>query len=407
MAAAYAVQSVLISLLLLPSDTAAGVPDSFVGRYFELITGGTCATIGCSTVDAVGEYNKFESCGIAAQILGYRAGQRARSKNNAGNVFGCGYKPSNNRVLFNNKGANQPASQYWNGICDCSPSDVSAGYTRIGGGYGTTASGDTKCMWAAANSVTTAQCLALCDTTPDCFAYTVDHTERYGSYCVLHPTSSCTAPDSSFTVADINHGPWHDVSTLTNSSNWPAQTYKKSTATKRYSTFGAGHKPCSGEGTRLSSNLNHNLNQVKCALKCDKLAGCNGFAWNSANNACYLKEHDCDPSSCAWDRKAGDDANWNWFFSCGDPRLTSARVLESERTWPQLQSFALPSQCQQWKRSQPVSGHRSTISAGPDVSRPCGATGKQPPSPMEPEIPGSDADGLAPLLTVLPTPPDL
>jgi len=142
-----------------------------------------------------------------------------------------------------------------------------------------------------------------------------------------------------------------------------------------HATFGAGRKPCSGEGTAvaavespstkitgysssssflaatsssacfaaavsaaslfpsnfvavaLSSSFacfastasavtadNSSTTILNCAGKCLKTPNCNGFAYNDLNRQCYLKQHRCDVTQCDWNSPEGDDKNWYWFY---------------------------------------------------------------------------------------------
>ena len=97
-----------------------------------------------------------------------------------------------------------------------------------------------------------------------------------------------------------------------------------------FMTFGAGAKPCIGEGVDLAGR--QHLSLRACTSACRSLnstavrasatgipaAPCNGFAWNSRDQRCYLKSHPCssDTAECPWARPAGDDEDWSYFTGC-------------------------------------------------------------------------------------------
>jgi hypothetical protein len=142
-----------------------------------------------------------------------------------------------------------------------------------------------------------------------------------------------------------------------------------------HATFGAGRKPCSGEGTAVAavespstkitgysssssflaatsssacfaaavsaaslypSNFvavaltssfacfastasagtadNSSTMIFNCAGKCLKTPNCNGFSYNALSRQCSLKQHSCDVTQCAWNSSEGDDENWYWFY---------------------------------------------------------------------------------------------
>jgi hypothetical protein len=87
--------------------------------------------------------------------------------------------------------------------------------------------------------------------------------------------------------------------------------------------FGAGSMPCGGEGTDLVGRQYLSLRE--CATACHTVNGststeatCNGFSWNSQDQRCYLKHHECsmDAAACPWARRTGDDDDWNYFSAC-------------------------------------------------------------------------------------------
>ena len=84
-----------------------------------------------------------------------------------------------------------------------------------------------------------------------------------------------------------------------------------------YKTYGAGFRPCLGEGTDLIGKQIKNLGT--CKLACSNFESCNGFAWNFKDNRCYIKRgiHFCsDKAGCAWERSDGKDSDWHWFYVC-------------------------------------------------------------------------------------------
>ena len=81
-----------------------------------------------------------------------------------------------------------------------------------------------------------------------------------------------------------------------------------------WQTYGPGKKGCSGEGQDLAGNNPKNL--AGCQDLCLATDTCNAFAWNSANNKCYIKMKDdvCTDEACDWNRDDNDDADWNWYY---------------------------------------------------------------------------------------------
>jgi hypothetical protein len=95
-----------------------------------------------------------------------------------------------------------------------------------------------------------------------------------------------------------------------------------------WSTYGAGQRPCGGEGTNLAGVLFKTL--PSCKDSCAANTQCTGFAWNSRNKRCHIKHKKlaCFEAPCDW---GSDKADWNWYYkrceaatTTGTPGSTSS-----------------------------------------------------------------------------------